>query len=194
LYRNTFHNQPYYPQWISDSELTFNGTKLANNYIDESGNGSYYVQYAYPWGYADNAPNTDEMSNMNIEWAVDADGNPVHLPAIDFVKIYTAVNQYCGWLGETSTEVMGVTDLHPDAVVSSVKNPTATQALLLVSQGRLTVRSAGEIKEITILDMHGKTIATSHNTQFVDLQHIPAGVYIAKIKIGNEIITRKFIK
>ncbi|MDR3262178.1 MAG: hypothetical protein LBT78_10160 [Tannerella sp.] len=80
--------------------------------MDESGNGSYYVQYACHWGYADNHPNTDNRSGFNIEWAVDANGNRVHLSGIHFVKVYTGVNQYCGWIGETSTEILGAEDLH----------------------------------------------------------------------------------
>lgn len=110
--RNVYHSQSYYPQWITDETLVFEGTKLANNYVDESGTGSYYVQYAYDWGYADNHPNTDKRSGFSIEWAVDGDGNPVQLPGIHFVKVYTGVNQYCGWLGETSTEILGAEDLH----------------------------------------------------------------------------------
>ena len=107
-----FHKQSYYPQWLSDETLTFEGTRLPDNAIDESGNGSYYVLYAYDWGYADNHPNDSEKSNFKIDWAVDAEGNPVHLQGIDFIKIYTGVNQFNGWLGECSTEVAGVTDLH----------------------------------------------------------------------------------
>lgn len=112
VYRNVYHHQSYYPQWIDEEELTFEGTLLADNYVDESGMGNYYVQYAYPWGYADNHPNDDSRSMFNLEWAVDAEGNRVSLPGIHFVKVYTAVNQYCGWLGETSTEIMGANDLH----------------------------------------------------------------------------------
>lgn len=107
-----FHKQSYYPQWLSDETLTFEGTRLADNAVDESGDGSYYVLYAYDWGYADNHPNDSEKSNFKIDWAVDAEGNPVHLQGIDFIKIYTGVNQFNGWLGECSTEVAGVTDLH----------------------------------------------------------------------------------
>lgn len=194
LYRNTFHNQPYYPQWISDSEITFTGTKLANNYIDESGNGSYFVQYSYPWGYADNAPNTDPMSDMNIEWAVDSKGNSVHLHAIDFIKIYTGVNQYCGWLGETSTEVLGVTDLHPEAIVTSTQTTTTPKAVLFASRERLTVRSDGKVEQITIYDTWGKVIKVAENTKNVDLSDIPTGIYIVKLKIDNQFITRKIIK
>ena len=107
-----FHKQSYYPQWLSDETLTFEGTRLPDNAIDESGDGSYYVLYAYDWGYADNHPNDSEKSNFKIDWAVDAEGNPVHLQGIDFIKIYTGVNQFNGWLGECSTEVAGGTDLH----------------------------------------------------------------------------------
>lgn len=112
LSKLTYHKQAYYPQWLSGETLSFRGTRLADNAIDESGNGSYYVLYAYDWGYADNHPNDSEKSNFKIDWAVDAEGNPVHLRGIDFIKIYTGVNQFNGWLGECSTEVAGVTDLH----------------------------------------------------------------------------------
>lgn len=112
LSKLTYHKQAYYPQWLSGETLSFRGTRLADNAVDESGNGSYYVLYAYDWGYADNHPNDSEKSNFKIDWAVDAEGNPVHLQGIDFIKIYTGVNQFNGWLGECSTEVAGVTDLH----------------------------------------------------------------------------------
>lgn len=110
--KNIYHKQNYYPNWIEEDQLVFEGTCLPNNAVDESGTGSYWVLYAYPWGYADNMPNNDERAGFKIEWAVDSKGEKVHLPGVDFVKIYTGVNQCAGWLGETSTEVMGVNDLH----------------------------------------------------------------------------------
>ncbi len=110
--RVTFHKQPYYPQWLPYESLTFEGARLADNAVDESGNGSYYVLNSYDWGYADNYPNNNEKISFNIDWAVDDKGNPVSLSGIDFVKIYTGVNQFNGWIGECSTEVAGVTDLH----------------------------------------------------------------------------------
>jgi hypothetical protein len=112
LYRNDYHSQPYFPLWIAGETLTFEGTKLADNAVDESGQGVYYVLYASHWGYADNQPNTDRRSGFSIEWAVDAGGTPVSLPGVHFVKVYTAVNQNCGWIGEASTEIGGAEDLH----------------------------------------------------------------------------------
>ena len=69
--------------------------------------------YCYPWGYVDNHPNNiGDLSSFDIDWAVDALGNPVRLPGVDFIRVYTAVNQQCGWLGETSTDISRAEDLH----------------------------------------------------------------------------------
>lgn len=111
--KNIFHDNEYYPKWVADNELTFTGSCLPNNAEDTSGNGSYYILYSFPWGYADNHPNDyPELNSFDIGWAVDADGNPVKLPGADFVRVYTGVNQYCGWIGETSTEICRAQDLH----------------------------------------------------------------------------------
>ena len=110
VHANSYHTQPYYPQWIDESTMVFEGTKLAQNAIDESGKGNYWVLYAYPWGYVDNEINISEFSNFKIDWAVDAAGNHVDLDEIHFIKVYTGVNQEAGWLGETSTEVAGALD------------------------------------------------------------------------------------
>lgn len=112
ILRNSYHSQDYWPMWLGDGEMAFRGTLLPPNAVDESGTGTYWVLYAYDWGYADNRLNSEDESDFDIGWAVDSDGNSVDLPGADFVKIYTGMNQQCGWLGETSTEVMGITDLH----------------------------------------------------------------------------------
>ena len=113
VYKNMYHDQSYYPLWTDDDELTFTGTLLPRNGVDESGFGSYYVLYSYPWGYADNHPNDSlALNSFDIGWAVDRDGKPVNLPGADFIRVYTGVNQYCGWVGETSTEISRAQDLH----------------------------------------------------------------------------------
>ncbi len=113
LAKNIYHDQDYFPKWVTGDELSFTGTLLPQNAIDESGEGRYYVLYSYDWGYVDNHPNDyADLNSFDISWAVDSQGNPVHLLAIDFVRVYTGVNQYCGWLGETSTELCRARDLH----------------------------------------------------------------------------------
>lgn len=119
--RNVFHRQSYWPSWIEDDAITFEGERLADNVYDKNGDGSYYVLKFYDWGYVDNLPNAED-AGFNIEWAVDATGSAKTLTYIDFVKVYCAVNQYCGRLGETSTEICGGEDLHPDASLSGIED------------------------------------------------------------------------
>ena len=110
VYRNSYHTQDsYYPEWVEEDTLTFSGARLADNAVQESG---IWVGYCYDWGYADNHPNSTEGAQFKIDWAVDSDGNSVYLETIDFVRIYTAVNQYAGIMGEISTEVVAIEDLH----------------------------------------------------------------------------------
>lgn len=123
--KNSFHVQEYYPKWVDTDELTFTGTRLAPNAVDTSGMGTYYILYSYDWGYVDNHPNDfADLNSFDIDQAVDADGNPVHLPGVDFVRVYTGLNQYCGWLGETSTEICRGQDLHiPDPSIIIPDDP-----------------------------------------------------------------------
>jgi len=112
--RNTAHlDNEYYPKWIIENEITFRGTRLPDNGVNKgTGTSESWVQTPFAWGYADNQPNSSEYSNFKIDWAVDEDGDPVSLDQIDFIRIYTAVNQVCGWMGETSTEISTIEDLH----------------------------------------------------------------------------------
>ena len=117
--KNVFNKQDYWPLWLEGETMTFSGCRIADNYAEESGTGTYYTQSMLEYGYADNQPNASDPG-FKIDWAVDENGASVHLPVIHFIKVYNAINQDCGWLGETSTEICGGEDLHPDAVSSGV--------------------------------------------------------------------------
>ena len=115
-YLQQFHNQDYYyPLWIGMDSYTLTGTRLEARNYDQSGNGSYWIQPHYDWGYADNfSPsdfNSENKANLfRISNAIDFEGNHVNLSHIDFVKVQCAVNSKSGWLGELSTEVCGFYD------------------------------------------------------------------------------------
>lgn len=111
LMKLTYHTQDYWPMWSDATELGFAGTRLPNNAVPENG---VIVMKSFEWGYADNMPNAD-TDGLDISNAVDADGNPVHLDTIDFIRIHTGVNAFDSSIGETSTEVSGGEDLHPEA-------------------------------------------------------------------------------
>lgn len=193
--RNTFHNQSYYPLWLEEDEMVFEGTKLADNYIDESGNGSYYVQYSYAWGYVDNHPNHDKRSNFNIEWAIDRDGNPVQLPGAHFIKVYTGINQYCGWLGETSTEIIGAQDLHllPDGSgIDQIKEEPELTLLNTLVKDVLIVASQTNQK-VAIYNSFGKKqmeVLLDAGTNRIPCDNLQNGIYI----LSGENSNLKFIK
>ncbi|MBK5722317.1 hypothetical protein JGH11_15690 [Dysgonomonas sp. Marseille-P4677] len=117
--KNVYHTQTYYPAWIKENQLIFKGIRLPENGINEGnfvpgineGN-VYFVLYGFKHGYVDNYPNVENGSAIDIDWAIDKDGNKVDLPGIDFVKVYNGINQENGWIGECSTEVERGEDLH----------------------------------------------------------------------------------
>ncbi|MBD5420758.1 MAG: hypothetical protein HDR47_05965 [Bacteroides sp.] len=117
-YLKAFHTQDYYyPAWIADDSYTLTGTRLQARTACDPQTG-FWVNAPFAWGYADNMGEDctalDGMPQANrfrISDAVDAEGNPVELSAISFVKVQTAVLAQAGSLGEVSTEVLGFYDL-----------------------------------------------------------------------------------
>ncbi len=118
-YLRAYHSQPfYYPAWIKENSYTLQGTFLKPKNYDQSGNGSYWVQQEYDWGYADNFSPTDFCNDaplkacnlLDISNAIAPDGSVKELKFIDFIKVQTGCNTKSGWLGENSTEVFGFYD------------------------------------------------------------------------------------
>jgi len=108
--QNTFHQHPYYPQWLSADEYTLKGAKLPPQ---SAVIGGQNVQRILDYGYVDNKPNSDvEGTSFDISWAIDAEGNPVSLPSVDFIRVYNAADEVLAQTGELSTEVAGAVDLH----------------------------------------------------------------------------------
>lgn len=122
MMKNSFRTQSYWPKWETADKLTFGGGLLPSNGVNYGGTGEdpqnpqYWVLYRYSkdaYGYADAAPDSLERYNtFDLDWAVDADGNPVHLTHANFIRVQTGVLQQCGWTGETSTEVCAIENLH----------------------------------------------------------------------------------
>lgn len=115
-YMAAYHQQEwYYPLWVKEDRYTLRGTLLEAHNYDRSGNGTYWVNPPYGWGYVDNFNETDmlgskDTNHFKISNAVRYDGSPANLKYIDFVKVQNAINGSSGWLGEISTEVCGIFD------------------------------------------------------------------------------------
>ncbi len=74
-------------------------------YADVHPNGSANGVAANPYAASQNTTGGD---GIDISWAVDADGEPVELSSIRFVRVYTGAAKMNGIFGEISTEVCGV--------------------------------------------------------------------------------------
>lgn len=183
---NDFHTQSYWPGWIEGDVLEFSGTRLPGNARNDNGT---WVLSPFDWGYADNRPDfvnvngnmepNPEAPGFNIDNAVDADGNSVRLTAIDFVKVYTAVNQTCDFLGETSTEICGARDLHFVASLTDVK--AAVEPLRL--SGRTLVVTVGSVARAEVFNAAGQRVVVSDcgaGRTEIDLSALPAGIYVAR--------------
>ena len=180
LEKNATHSQDYYPLWQQVDSLTFVGTRLPDNAIDQNGDGTFFAVYPYDWGYADNQPNGKETSCLNLDWAVDEEGNPVELTSIHFVKVYTGVLQSIGWTGESSTEIAGMVDLH--ALASSLqKNSQNTP--IIYKEGVLTISLEGSAL-LRVYDILGKAIfehTLTGPTQHLTLPESLKGVFVCQV-------------
>ena len=127
--RNTWHQQEtYFPYWESTDSLVFFGTLLPPNMYDK-GNG-VIRSVAYDYGYADNQPNDSIAAQIDLDWAINAAGEPVHLDAIRFVRVQTGVQVDWGISGEMSTEICGAADLHiATSLVNHLQLPKAEKRM-----------------------------------------------------------------
>lgn len=134
---NQFHQQSYFPDpsiytdvHLTDgNKLSLSGTHI--NAVYDLRAPSYIECYRpLAFGYCDNHATTGDLTKarnpyfedengkvtdgFDIDWAVDSNGEYVYLDHIDFIKVYNSVNQQCGWLGESSTEVGAIVITEPD--------------------------------------------------------------------------------
>lgn len=105
-----YHDHSYFPRWIyndpQNASMSVSGYMVpANGFLEESS--GLFRQICYR-GFADCFPNSDIRSAFSLADAVDLNGNPANLDAINFIRITTAVLDSNGPLGETSTEVGGI--------------------------------------------------------------------------------------
>lgn len=134
---NQFHQHSYYPDpfdfGCNKDSVTYSGNLILSS-LDMSTK-SYINFYRAPaFGYSDNRGNNADLrvpanpyfddanggakDGFDLSWAVDRYGNHVELDTVHFVRIYTAGSANAGWLGEWSSEVLGVgiTTPNPDYV------------------------------------------------------------------------------
>ena len=186
-----------YPLWITDNTLKFKGTKLANTVVEASG---FYQLPGFNWGYIDNQSNAEtiDKNGFKIDWAVDENGNPVHLNTIDFIKVYTAQLQEAGSLGETSTDFAGIIDLHPDAVAETPVENIYFQDIKFSNPFREHINlHLPKNGKIMLYDVSGQCLISqpvSEGDNRIETGKISSGIFILLVAIDGETYTYKLIK
>lgn len=158
--RNTFHAQEYFPQWM-EGPLTFTGTLLPSNcHNTGTAERPNWVLNSFRYGYVDNVANTDIPGcSFDLSWAVDGERRPVDLDFIDFVRVYNGMNQKCGWIGETSTEVSGAEDIHPErSIAAIIASETRTATFEEVALGEESYWNGSDMKGTEDTDDYGSTV------------------------------------
>lgn len=176
--KNSAHVQSYFPQWLDADSLVFRGTRLPNNGVMENGQ---FKLSTFDFGYADNLPNNTDGAKFKIDWAVDSFGNPANLSSINFIKIHTGVLQDNGWLGECSTELSAVMDLHTP---TSLRNNSSSSAFIYASERQLFVDNVLD-EPIQIFTTSGICVAQSQGENRSVFNLNVSGIYL--VKIGNEV-------
>lgn len=172
------HRQAHYPLWIKEPALTFIGTRLPDNAVKISSNPEFWKQIAYAYGYADNKPNNDDGSKFKIDWAVNDEGESVLLDKIDFVKVYTAVNQQCGWLGELSTEIVSIDDLHP-GITSIGAHRLMPRVNYQDGNLRITTPQECNLEIYSLQGVSLKSVRIFQGESVIPLP-LPKGIYLVK--------------
>lgn len=165
--KNEYHNQAYYPDlsyymnWqtgvgkngtYTKETVSFTGSKLNEpgfypfGYADTHAAGNYDSVLARPTGnqaanpYAANHNYQYNGDGFDLSWAVDANGDPVELESISYIKIYNPVLSYGSSRGEYSPEIQSVL------------------------RAKANTDAVGESSGLTALNVNGKAVTLTEGT------------------------------
>ena len=171
------------------SKLELKGTKI--DFTSMSGND-------YTFGYCDVHPNgntpgvasnpytavagTAGGDGIDISWAVNADGEPVNLDNIRYVRIYTGVMKDNPPFGETSTEVCGVYNVTPQAEAVGVTDAPEVQL-----DDATIEHTNGGIKTINAYESFAFKVRSDADNVYVNGIKVNAGSeYSVDMEIGSQ--------
>lgn len=155
----------------------------------------------YQWGYADvrvngsqygtvvnnpyaAAPSTDAGAGgdgFDLAWAVDANGNPVQLSSVRYVRVYSAVLFSAGVFGETSAEVCGLYVANGDGSGAATTTPTVK-----VGTSTVTTSNMGTVTKKVYSATTKVTVTSGAENIYVNGEKVTSGTeapYITMVKI-----------
>lgn len=106
----------------------------------------------------------------------------------DFFEICTIKNKV--WLASTN---LGILSFELPFETSVAENDNEANYLLksFISNGLLELSS--EVEKFQVYDILGNLLKSGANKTIVDISDLPSGTYIAKFKINNQVLSRKFL-
>ena len=126
----------------------------------------------------------DSMLMHNVCFHVlKPDGRPEIYIDTDVVSLDTAGIGNCG--------TAGIIDLNISNDLTIYPNPTSSSNISMQCSDALI---GGTIKLITIEGTILKSIAISANTQQIDIDDLPAGLYIVLLTKNDQVVTKKLVK
>lgn len=169
------------------ASLTLNGVRLVAPKTTNGGNSTAPDDYLF--GYFDCHPNGlrsgaqvnpyttgrtgNDNSNgdpMDISWAVKADGTPIYLDAIRYVRVYTGVMQMNGIMGESSSELLGSHKAVTKGTGAASTTPTVKVGTSIVETTNMDVATKNVYSATTKV-----TVTSSAEKIFVNGAQVASG-------------------
>lgn len=153
----------------------------------------------YQWGYADVRPNGSAYGTainpyasaasavsggdgFDLSWAVDAEGNPVSLASVKYVRVYSAVLFNAGIFGETSAEVCGLYVAQADTA------NVGTTGFATVARSAGTM--ATSIKRPNVLRAQTITVPTGTDSTTLTLSSSADNFYVNGVSVEGSSIAK----
>ena len=149
-------------------------------YADVRVNGSAYGTAINP--YASAASEVSGGDGFDISWAVDADGNPVALSSVKYIRVYSAVLFNAGIFGETSAEVCGLYVAQAD----TANVGTTGFATVARSAGTMTT----SIKRPNVLRAQTITVPTGTDSTTLTLSSSADNFYVNGVSVNGSSIAK----
>lgn len=148
-------------------------------YADVRVNGTAYGTAINP--YASAASAVSGGDGFDLSWAVDAEGNPVSLSSVKYVRVYSAVLFNAGIFGETSAEVCGLYVAQADTA------KVGTTAFATISSSNGTLES--NITRTNLIQAATVTVSNATSTT-LNLSSGADNFYVNGVKVENGSIAK----
>jgi len=145
-------------------------------------------------------PGLDPNDNSTISGTFDSTGPfPIFLPDPDYFTVSTtyywaAIPQNCAGQPSSDPTIWSFTT---DNTLSAEDFEEAVSFEFFLNNGRLNISANQNFDQINIYDLSGKQVMNrklSSNDENISIQSLAKGLYLAKVQIGNQTKTFKFIK